>query len=139
MTRAQQWLGTKLLCNQCGLAQTLFNQRYQDTHNYPVCDAPGEDQDHLFTCPDKGATKVFKKRIDELEKIMVEQETAPELQRAITGYLIGMRTGNQPNLHSFGRAHFGRGLSLHSILCDQVDLGLIHFFLGRWSVKWREA
>ena len=70
---------------------------------------------------------------------MKEQEKAPELQRAITGNLMGMRTGNQPHPHSFGRAHFGRGLSLHSILCDQADLGWINFFSGRWSVKWREA
>ena len=70
---------------------------------------------------------------------MEEQETAPELQRAITDNLMGMRTGNQSYPHSFDRAHFGRGLSLHSILCDQADLGWINFFLGRLSVKWREA
>ena len=82
---------------------------------------------------------MFKKGIDELEKIMEEHETAPELQRAITGNLLGMRTGSQPYPHSFCQAHFGRGLSLHSILCDQVDLGWINFFSSRWSVKWREA
>ena len=79
ITRAQRRLDTKLLCNQCGLAQTLFNRRYQDIHNCPVCDALGEDRYHLFTCPDKGANKVFKKGIDELAKIMEKKETAPEL------------------------------------------------------------
>ena len=138
-TRAQHRIDTKILCNQCGLAQTLFNRRHQDTHNCPVCDVPGEDWDHLFTCPDEGANKVFKKGIDELVQIMEEQETAPELQRAITGNLMGMRTGNQPHTHSFSCAHFGRVLSLHSILCDQTDLGWINFFSGRLSVKWREA
>ena len=139
MTRAQQYLDTKLLCNQCGLAKTLFNRRYQDTHNFPVCDAPCEDRDHLFTCPDEGANKVFKKGIDELAQIMEEQETAPELQQAITDNLMGMRTGNEPRSSTFGRANFGRGLSLHSILCNQVDLDWINFFSGRWSVKYREA
>ena len=63
------------------------------------------------------------KGIDELSKIMEEKKTAPEIHRAIIGNLMGMRTGNQPHTYSFGRAHFGRGLSLHSILCDQADLG----------------
>ena len=79
MSRAQCRIDTKLLCNQCGLAQTLFNRRHRDTHHCPVCEAPGEDQDHLFTCLNEGATNVFKKGIDELSKIMEEQETAPEL------------------------------------------------------------
>ena len=61
---------------------------------------------------------------------MEEKETAPELQRAITGNLMDMRTGNQPRPSTFGRAHFGRGLSLQSILCDQTDLGWINFFSG---------
>ena len=123
MTRALCRIDTKLLCNQCGLAQTLFNRRHQDTHHCPVYETPGEDRDHLFTCPNEGTTNVFKKGIDELEKIMEEHETAPELQRAITGNLLGMRTSSQPHPHFFGRAHFGRGLSLHSILCDQADRG----------------
>ena len=123
MARAQQRLDTKLLCNQCGLAKTLFNRRYLDTHNFPVCDAPGEDRDHLFTCPDIGVNKVFTKGIDEQAQIMEEKETAPELQRAIIGNLMGMRTGNQPHPSTFGCAHFGCGLSLHSILYNQADLG----------------
>ena len=130
MTRAQQRLDTKLLCNQCGLAQTLFNRRYQYTHNCPVCDAPGEDRDHLFTCPDEGANKVLKKGIDELVKIMEEMETAPEIHRVIVRNLMGMRSGHQPRPSTFGRAHFGRGLSLQSILGDQADLGWINFFSG---------
>ena len=116
MTRAQRRIDTNLLCNQCGLAQTLFNRRHQYTHNCPVCEALGEDRDHLFTCPDEGATNVFKKGIDELEEITEEHETAPELQRAITGNLLGMRTGSQPHPHSFGRAHFGRDL-LSTVYC----------------------
>ena len=47
MSRAQCRLDTKLLCYQCGLAQTLFNRRHQDTHHCPVCEAPGEDRDHF--------------------------------------------------------------------------------------------
>ena len=120
----------------CLIALFAINK---DTHNCPVCDAPGEDRDHLFTCPDEGANKVYKKGINELAKIMEEQETASEIQREITGNLMGMRTGNQPHTHSFDRAHFGRGLSLRSILCDQADLGWINFFLIRWSGRWREA
>ena len=38
MSRAQRRIDTKLLCNQCGLAQTLFNRRHKDTHHCPVCD-----------------------------------------------------------------------------------------------------
>ena len=80
MSKTQQRLDTKLLSNQCELSKTLFNYRYQDTHICPVCDAPYENRDHLYTCPDDGANKVFKKGIDELEKIMEEKETAPEIQ-----------------------------------------------------------
>ena len=139
MSRAQRRLDTKLLCNQCGLAKTLFNRKYQDTHNCPVCNAPCEDRDHLYKCPDADANKVFKKGIDELEKILEEKETAPELHRAIVGNLMGMRSGSQPRPATFGRANFGRGLSISVILSDQAEIGWINFFSGRWSVKWKEA
>ena len=131
MSRAQRRIDTKLLCNQCGLAQTLFNRRHQDTHHCPVCESPGEDQDHLFTCPNEEATNVFKKGLNELAEIMDELDTSPELQRAITGNMLGMRSGNQPHSHSFGNAYFGHNLSLHSILCDQAELGWMNFFMGR--------
>ena len=52
---------------------------------------------------------------------------------------MGMRSGNHPHTSTFGRAHFGRGLSLQSILSDHANIGWINFFLGRWSVKWKEA
>ena len=135
MSRAQRRLDTKLLNNQCGLAKTLFNRRYQDTHSCPVCDAPCEDRDYLYTCPDEGANKVFRKGIDELEKIMEEKETSSEIQRAIIGSMKGVWSGNHPHPFTFGRAHFGRGLSLQNILSNQADIGWINFFSGRWSFK----
>ena len=88
MSRAQRRLDIKLLSNQCGLAKTLFQRKYQDTHSCPVCSVPFvEDRDHLYTCPDAGANKVFKKGIDKLEKILDEKETAPDIQKAIIGSL----------------------------------------------------
>ena len=139
MSRAQRRLDTKLLCNQCGLAKTLFNKRYQDNHNCPVCDVPYEDRDNFYTSPDEGANKVFGKGIKELEQIMEEKETAPELQQAIIGGMNGVRSGTRPHPYTFGRANFGRGLSLQSILSDQADISWIKLFLGRWSIKWKEA
>ena len=123
ISMAQRRLDTKLLSNQYRLAETLFNRRYQDTHNCPVCDAPYDDRDHLYTCPDEGAKKVFKKGIDELEKIMEEKETAPEIQQAIIGSMMGVRSGNHPHPSTFGCAHFSWDLSLQSILSDQSDIG----------------
>ena len=80
MSRTQRLLDTKLLSNQYGLAKTLFQHKYQDTHSCPVCSAAFEDWDYLYTCHDEGANKVFKKGIDELEKITEEKETAPNIQ-----------------------------------------------------------
>ena len=139
MSRAQQRLDTKLLCNQCGLAKTLFNRRYQDTHNYPVCAAPCEDRDHLYTCLDDGANKVSKKGIDELKKIMEEKETAPEIQRAIISNMMGMRSGHQPHPSPLAMHTLVKFFLLQSILSDQANIGWINFFLSRWSVKWKEA
>ena len=130
ISRAQQPLDTKLLSNQCGLAQILFRRKYQDTHSCPVCSVPFEDRDHLYTWPYEGANKVFKKGIDELEKIMEENETAPNKERAIIGSMNGVQSGNHPHPSTFERAHFGRGLSLQSILSDQADTGWINFFSG---------
>ena len=82
---------------------------------------------------------MFRKDIDELEKIMEEKEIAPEIQRAIIGSMKDVWSGNYPHPFAFGHAHFGRGLFLQSILTDQADMGWINFFSGRWSVKWKEA
>ena len=78
---------SKLLCNQCGLAKTLYNRRHQDTHRCPVCEAAGEDRDHLLTCPDSAATEVFNKVIKDLDKIMKEKDTEPNLQKCISDAL----------------------------------------------------
>ena len=90
MSRAQRRLDIKLLSNQCGLAKTLFQRKYQDTHSCPLCSTPFEDRDHLYICPDAGANKVFKKGIDELEKILDEKEIAPNLWKVIIGSLNGV-------------------------------------------------
>ena len=79
MSRIRRCIDTKLLCNQCGLSKTLFNRRYQDTFNCLVCDASCEDRNHFYTFLDAGPNKVFKKGVDELEKIMKEKETAPKI------------------------------------------------------------
>ena len=108
---------------------------YQDTHSCPVCSAAFEDRDHLYTSPDKDANKVFKKGVDVLEKIMEDKETAPDIQRAIIGSMNVVKRDNNPHPLSFGHAHFGRGLSLQSILSDEAEIGWINYFSGRWSVK----
>ena len=126
---------TKLLSNQCGLAKTLFQRKYQDTHSCLVCSAPFEDRDHLYTCPDAGANKAFKKGKHELERILDEKGTAPNIRKAIIGSLNGIRIGNLPHRYTFGRAHFGQGLSLQGIMSDQADIDWINFCSGRWSVK----
>ena len=108
--------------------KTLFQRRYQDTHNCHL----------LFTCPSKGASKVFIKGADEMEQLLEDKDIAPALQRAIIGSMKGARSGTHPHPSTYGRAQFGCGLSLQSIVSDQVDIRWINFLSGRWSVKWKE-
>ena len=61
-------LDSKLLWNQCGLAKTLYNRGYQDTHNFPAFSSACEDRDHLLTFPDPLATKIVKSGINFLKK-----------------------------------------------------------------------
>ena len=82
---------------------------------------------------------MFKKGIDELEQILNEKETAPDIQKAIIGSLNGIQMSNLPHRYTFGQTHFGRGLSLQGIMSDQADIGWINFFSGWWSVKWKEV
>ena len=98
-----------------------------------------EDRDHLYTCPDKGADKVFMKGIAKMEQILEEKETSPDPQKEIIDILTGVRIGNLPHQHSFGCANFGHGLTLQGIMCDLADIGWINFFSGGWSVKWSKA
>ena len=130
---------TKLLCNQCGLNKTLVQRMYQDTHSCPVCSAALEDQNHLFTCLNEGANKVFIKGVDEMEQLLEEKDTAPALQRAIIGSMKGVWDRNHLYPSTYWQAQFGRSFSLQSIVSDQVDIGWINFLSGRWSVKWKEA
>ena len=55
-SRSQRQIDTKTLSNQCGFAQTNFDRKLQDTHTGPVCNAPKEDWNNMFTC--KGPTAV---------------------------------------------------------------------------------
>lgn len=69
---------TKLLGNQCGLAKIVYNQQHKDTRNYPVCNSPHEDSDHLLTYMDPLATEFFKSRFTSIKKIE-ENEKNSEL------------------------------------------------------------
>lgn len=68
-------IDTKLLWNQCELVKTLFQQRYQDTHCFPVYESPFEERDHLSLCPDPEANKVFSSGIDEIKVTLEEKNT----------------------------------------------------------------
>ena len=49
---------------------------------------------------------MFKKGIDELEKIIEEKEIDLDIQRAIIGSMKGVCNGNHPHSLTFGRAHY---------------------------------
>ena len=98
-----------------------------------------EDCDQISICLDVEATEVFKKKTDELKKILEEKEIASDIQNAIIGWLtIAWRGGNRRTI-TFGTTNFGDDLTLSGILRDQVGIGCLNFFSGRWRVKWREA
>ena len=88
MSRAQRRHDTKLLSNQCGLAKSLFQQKHQDSDSCLGSSAFFEDQENLYTGLDEGANKVFKKGMTEMEQILEEKETAPDLQKAIIGTIL---------------------------------------------------
>ena len=98
-----------------------------------------EDRNHLFTCPDANATKVFKKGLDGLKTIMEGLEIEPTLQAAIIGALQLTRRGVTPNTHAFRLTDFSDGLTLPRIMRDQHYIGWIIFFAGQWGSKWKEA
>ena len=50
---------------------------------------------------------MFKKGIDELEMILDEKGTAPDIWKAIIGSLNDIQIGNLPHQYTFGCAHFG--------------------------------
>ena len=104
-----------------------------------MCSAPTEDRNHLFTCPDAKATKVFTTGLDRMKTIMVDLETEPTLHAAILGALKLTRRRIIPHIHAFGLTDFSDGLTLPGIMQDKHRIGLINFFAGRWGVKWKEA
>lgn len=118
-----------------------------------------EDRDHLFTCADVKAAKIFRKSPEEMKIILEELETAPTLQAAIFGGLELTRrritphtdthrhtdtqthryTDRHTHTHSCGDTDFGDGLTLPRIIRDQYRIGWINFFSGQRRVKWKEA
>ena len=86
-----------------------------------------EDRNHLFTCLDATATKVFKKGLEEMKTIIEELETEPTLQAAILGALQLTRRGVTPHTHAFGLTDFSDGLTLPGIMRDQHRIRWINF------------
>jgi len=134
MTRAQRRIDTKLLSDQCGLTKTLFHRKRQDTHNCPVCSAPMEDRDYLYTCLDIEATKVFEKG-NELQRTLEERGN----RRQSLASWVTLGVASTPILISLAAVTFEMDLLSPGILRDQADIGWLIFLSGCWSVKWREA
>ena len=68
VSQAHREIDTKLLSNGCGFAKTIFDRRQQDTHTCPVCEAPREDRNHMFTCQGPSAIKNREKNLKELKQ-----------------------------------------------------------------------
>ena len=57
LSRSQQRIDIKLLCNHCGFEKTKYNQRHKKTHTCPVCSEPQENRNHMITCQAPSAVK----------------------------------------------------------------------------------
>ena len=139
VSRAQQRIDTKLLCNQCGFAKTIFNRKQQDTHTCPVCNGPKEDRNDMFFCKGLIAVSKRKKKLSGFKKMLEELGPAPILTKVITGCLRHVYNGTTPSVNSFGQTYFGGSISPRGIMKDQADIGWSNFLCGRWSLKRKEA
>ena len=80
-------INTRLLCNQCNLARTLYARKHQDTYNCPVFSATCKKKDHLSTFSDPLATNL---------EILEGKETNSEVQKAILEALHSIRAKCEP-------------------------------------------
>jgi len=136
---AHRRIDTKLLSNECRFNKTIFDRRQQDTHTCPVCSAPKEDRNHIFTCQGQAVVKNREKNLKELKKELEDLETAPMITKTIIGRLRNVHNDTTPSIYSFGNSDFGGGITIRSIIEDQADIGWTNFLCGRWGVKWKEA
>ena len=73
------------------------------------------------------------------------QSTYSAAELLAAGYTVGDAITSigwdivTPSAQSFGYANFGGGITIRSIIEDQVDIGWTNFLCGRWSVNWKEA
>mmetsp|Transcript_45443 Transcript_45443/g.51300 ORF Transcript_45443/g.51300 Transcript_45443/m.51300 type:complete len:109 (-) Transcript_45443:50-376(-) len=88
---------------------------------------------HLFTCPNCEATKVYNKNLEKLHTKLEKLITVSELKKAIISDLKCGRSGTNPTLFSFGSGSFGGGVTLADIIYDQVDIEWINFFV--WKIE----
>ena len=121
------------------ISKTIFDRKQQDTHTFPVCNAPKEDRNRMFTCPDPVAKNNHKKGLNKLQKKMENLDTVPIITRTILRGLRHVHNGTTPVPYSCGDFAFGGGITISGLMQDQADIGWINFLCGRWSVKWKEA
>jgi hypothetical protein len=65
-------INAKVLSNCCGFSLTLQKRQHQDSSACPLCEQPGEDRDHLLTCTDKRAVKMFEESLKSFGQMVRE-------------------------------------------------------------------
>ena len=87
VSRSQQRIDTKLLCNRYGFENRKFSRREQDSHSCPACSEPHENRDHMFGCQAPEAVISKEKGLKSLTKLMEDLNTTPALRPMITGII----------------------------------------------------
>lgn len=119
---------TKHLADQFATGTTMVKWKFKEKDNYPRCNLPGEDREHILICKDKRTEEQFKKFTDNVTTWMETVSTDPEIIKAINQCLKNIREPTRVQL-------VGSKRKVKEAYQHQKKLGFNNMTLGIVSPK----
>ena len=95
------------------------------------CGREGEDLQHVVTCKQAEAIKMWKEVVNKLSAHMIHTHTMQPVRRAITESLKHRLGERGPWVSSIPL--------VNKAIEEQQKIGWYNFLMGMWSNKWKEA
>ena len=121
---------TKTASENCGVGTTLVAWRYQDDAKCPRCGHDQETTEHVTTCQDAEANKVFRKSLRRLKRYFKTTHTDPRIHRALVSSLRTWRKGREINTAQYDP-------EIQTAIHTQTQIGWQDMVEGLLAVSWR--
>ena len=123
---------TKHASENCGVGTTLSLWKFQPNTKCPQCSCLEETTEHVQKCNGHGASAIFEESLEGIKNYLHDQQTHPELQRAIMYSFWQWRKGRLIDFLQFSAP-------VRRAVVEQSHIGWLDMLEGAPSKQWQRV